>query len=294
MLFDRSGHDRACQHLLNGIDRAFLTEFASKTCYTHPAAALALHRSAAEADEVGAVLEGFLHLVGRAEAEALAARNNTAALVQSFVVVRLLAQLAAAIEDCAALGDAIRFRARGGLFARYLASKGGVAGDFFDAVRRGGELPELLGIPELVTLDAKGQDLADLTVDYEHLPRALREVAEIYRGQGLPRTWTDSDDGAAGQPDNVNIVIDVIAAGSPVPRVTLLEAYNKIKHRFAMFDDIARLGAEAGAEGYAVIYATYPRDPAHTQVLFANTATVARVSGEIAALFLKLDGLRFV
>lgn len=272
-------------------DRVFLREFASKTCYTHPLAALALHRAAVESDEMGIVAESFMHLVDRREAEAMATDNRTAALVQTFVVARLLAQLAAAIEDCAALGDAIRFRNRGGLFARYLSSKSAVAGDFFDEVRRGPALHELLVIPELTSLTVEGEERAALEHDYEHLPGALVQVADIYRGEGVSRTWAGDDADEGSPPDEVNIVIDVVAAGSPIPRVTLLEAYNKIKHRFAIFDDIGPLGSAAQAAGKAVVFATYPRDPDHAQRLIQNTATVARASGEMAALLLKLDEL---
>jgi hypothetical protein len=273
-------------------DRIFLKEFASKTCYTHPATALALHRSAVDADEIGIVVESFMHVVDRSEAETIAKRDGTGALVQTYVVARLLAQLAAAIEDCAALGDAIRFRDKRGLFARYLASKSGVAGDFFDEVRRGRSLPELLAIPALTALTVEGEDLDTFAQDYESLPHALREVADIYRGEGLPREWPDvgpSSDGKA--PDVVSIVIDLVPVGSAAPRVTLLEAYNKIKHRFAVIDDIATLGAAARATGKSVIFATYPRDPDHSERLFRNTVAVAQASGEMAALLLRLDEL---
>jgi hypothetical protein len=276
-------------------DRIFLTEFASKTCYTHPATALALYRAAVDADEIGIVVESFMHVVDRSEAETIAERSGTAALVQTYVVARLLAQLAAAIEDCAALGDAIRFRDRRGLFTRYLASKSAVAGDFFDDVRRGLSLAELLAIPDLSALTLVGEDLGTLARDYEILPRALRDVADIYRGEGVPREWTDLGPNSNGEaPDAVNIVIDVIPTGSAVPRVTLLEAYNKIKHRFAVIDDIAPLGAAARAAGESVIFATYPRDPSQGELLFRNTVAVAQASGEMAALLLKLDALAAV
>lgn len=275
-------------------DRIFLGEFASKTCYTHPVAAFALHRAAVEADEIGIVAESFMHLVDRPEAETIATGNRTGALVQTFVVARLLAQLAAAIEDCAALGDAIRFRDRGGLFARYLSSKSAVAGDFFDEVRRGPALHELLAIPKLATLTVEGDERAAIEHDYAQLPLALRQVADIYRGEGVPRAWAGDEAEDGSLPDVINIVVDLVPTGSPAPRVTLLEAYNKIKHRFAVFDDIAPFGSAAQAAGKAVVYATYPRDPDHGRRLIQNTATVARASGEMAALLLKLDELGVV
>jgi hypothetical protein len=43
-----------------------------------------------------------------------------------------------------------------------------------------------------------------------------------------------------------------------------------------------------------VIDTTYPRDPAYAQRLLTNTARVAKVAGEIAALVLRLDELGFI
>lgn len=273
-------------------DRVFLKEFTGRTCLTHPATALALHRAAADADEVGVVVESLMYVVERNEAEAIAEHARTGALVQTYVVARLLAQLAAAVEDCAALGHAIRFRDRGGLFVRYLTSQGGAAGDFFDEVRLGRSLPELLAIPELETLAVEGEDREFLTHDYARLPDTLRHISDFYREAGVPRAWpnagTSEDE---EEPDVVKIVIDLIPTGSPVPGVTLLEAYNKIKHRFAVMDEIAPLGAAARATGRSVVFATYPRHPDYAERLLLNTVAVAQASGEMAALLIRLDDL---
>ena len=75
-------------------DRVFLAEFATSICYTHPMTALALHRAAADADEVAITTESLMRGVDRPAAEARAATDRTAALVQRNVVAQLLAQLA--------------------------------------------------------------------------------------------------------------------------------------------------------------------------------------------------------
>ncbi len=181
---------------MNDEDRAFLSEYASKTCLTHPVAALALHRAAADAEEVAIVVESLIRKVDRMEAESMAKDRGTAALVQTFIVARLIAQLAAAVEDCGALADAIRFRARDGLFPRYLASKSGVAGGFFDVVRLRGPLSDLLAIPELDRVRVGAEDRKLLEEDYQNLPQALRQIADIYRGEGVPGEWSGaSEDG---------------------------------------------------------------------------------------------------
>lgn len=108
----------------------------------------------------------------------------------------------------------------------------------------------------------------------------------------MPRAWPESGPSSDGEePDVVKIVIGLGTIGSPPPRATLLEAYNKIKHRFAVVDDIGPLGAAARAAGKSVFFVTYPRDPEHAERLFLNTVAVAQASGEMAALLLKLDEL---
>lgn len=275
-------------------DRIFLAQYASSICLTHPIAALALHRAAVDAQEVAIVAESVMHLVDREAAEAKAIQGNTAALVQTHVVARLLAQLAAAIEDCGAIGDAIRHRDRTGLFRRYLVSAGGAVGNFWDLVLAPTPFTDLLALPAIESLSLSDEDQAALTYTYRELPRSLIEVAGIYRGKSAPGTWSASGLPSADEADVVKVVVDMMAAegtsGTPqFPGVSLPEAYNKIKHRFAVFDRIADFGAAVGAAGDSVIYATYPRDQGHAQILMSNTFTVARVSGEMAALALRLD-----
>lgn len=277
-------------------DRIFLTQYATSICLTHPIAALALHRAAVDAHEIGIVAESGMHWVGREAAEVKALEGNTAALVQTHVVARLLAQLAAAVEDCGAVGEAIRHRDRTGLFRRYLGSTGGAVGDFWDLVLAPTPFTELLALPALETLSLSDKEQVALAYTYRELPKSLTEVAGIYRGKSAPGRWSVSGSPSADEDDVVKVVVDVraVPGTSATPQaqgVSLPEAYNKIKHRFAVFDQILDFGAAVRATGDEVIYATYPRDEQHAQILVNNTFTVARVSGELAALTLKLDQL---
>ncbi len=279
-------------------DRVFLAEYASRTCLAHAAAALGLYRSAVDADEVAIVVESLVRRVDRPTAASMASERRTPALVQTYVVARLLAQLAAAIEDCAAMGCAIRYRDRGGLFRRYLRSKSAVAGDFWDLVRRGTSLPDLLSIPSLDQLTVDPKDRSLLEFDYANLPPALQQISNIYRGEGVPRPWAGDVQDGEDTPllDVVNIVVEVVSPEADgtirTPRVTLLEAYNKIKHRFAVIDDIATLGEAVRADGDSVVHATYPRAPEYAKRLLLNVVAVGQASGEMAALVLKLDEIR--
>jgi hypothetical protein len=281
---------------MRGEDRIFLAQYASSICLTHPIAALALHRAAVDAQEVAIVAESGMHLIDREAAETKAIEGNTAALVQTHIVARLMAQLAAAIEDCGAIGEAIRYRDRSGLFRRYLKSAGAAVGEFWDLVLAPTPFTDLLALPAIESLSLSDEDEAALTYTYRELPRSLVEVAGIYRGKGSPGALSASGSLSADEADVVKVVVDIVASDGTTgtaqfPGVSLPEVYNKIKHRFAVFDRIVDFGAAAWVTGDRVIYATYPRDPGHAQTLLNNIFTVARVSGEMAALALTLDQL---
>jgi hypothetical protein len=281
---------------LDDEDRAFLTEFAASICYAHPIAAIAFYRAAVDAEAVGVEAEFLMRAKGGVDARSAAVAGRTDALVQTHVVARLLAQLAAAIEDCGALGDAIRHRKKvDGIFRRYLRSQGGAVGDFWDLVLRPTPLPTLLGLPELDRATLGDEDRQAMTLDYDQLALALADVAGLYRGRSTQGTW--SGDETSADADVIHIVVDVMPGGSEpaaAASVSILEAYNKVKHRFALFDHVIPLAQAVGAKGDLAIVATYPRAPSYGERLLQNIANVAKVGGETAALVLRLDELDLI
>jgi hypothetical protein len=92
-------------------------------------------------------------------------------------------------------------------------------------------------------------------------------------------------------PDDVNILTSIVEEGADVTGATLVDAYNKIKHRFTVIDDLQRLGRALKEGGRRGAYVRYPRAPAKADVLFMNIMTVAAAAGEIAALVAWLDEL---
>jgi len=274
---------------LGAEDQIFLRDFVSFISYAHPIAAIALYRAAVEAVDVAIAAEVRMHPVALEVARQRVLEGNTAALVQSQVVARLLAQLAAAIEDCGALGDAIRHRKRAGVFRRYLKSHGGAIGSFWDLVVAGTSLPDLLAIPDLDTLGDIGR--ARLEVDYEQLALALHEIAGIYRGRSTPGEWAEPGAKVASL-DVISIVTDVIpraSGASALPAITLLDAYNKVKHRFAVVEHADALAEAVEASSGELVVGAYPRDPGQAAILVRNTVAVARAAGAMAALLLTLS-----
>jgi hypothetical protein len=269
-------------------DRLFLREYANFVCLSHPIAAIALRRAAVDATEVAVVAEGRTRRLDRAEAEKVAASGNTAALVQTYVVARLLAELAAAIEDLGALLDAVRYRDRLGILHRYLKSQPGQVADVWDLVLSGVSPTDLLRLPALEALAPEPP--AAIVSDYESLARSLPQIATMFR------TRTDAEPvlsgtGKTAPADDVAIVTTIVDAGSPVSGATLVDAYNKIKHRFTVIDDIALLGSALSRGGRMAAYVRYPRDPAKAEVLYQNVMTVAAAGGEVAALVLWIEEL---
>lgn len=250
--------------------------------------AIALRRAAVAASEVAVVAEGRTRRLDRAAAEEAATKGRTEALVQTYVVARLLAELASAIEDLGALLHAVRYRDRDGIFHRYLNSQPGQVADLWDLVLTGVPLETLLALPPLESFTPAPPPA--IVTDFEGLGAALPQVAEMFR----TRTNAEpvlSDPGAPGRLDDVNVVTAVLDAGSPATGATLTDAYNKIKHRFAVIDDMPRLGAALAVGGRQASYVRYPRDPAKAEVLYQNVMTVAAAGGEVAAVILWLDEL---
>jgi len=127
--------------------------------------------------------------IARVEAVARATTDRTAALVQTHVVARLLGQLAASIEDCGALGEAIRYRDRSGLFTRYLSSKAGAVGTFWDLVVASTPIMDLLALPDLSTISLSAEDRMELAASYDALSQALTDIAGLVRAMRAPEPW---------------------------------------------------------------------------------------------------------
>ena len=269
-------------------DRVFLREYANFVCLSHPIVAIALRNAAVDASEVAVVAEERTRRLDRPTAEDVAMRGRTDALVQTYVVARLLAELASAIEDLGALLDAVRYRDREGIFYRYLNSQPGQVAEFWDLVLTGTPLGPLLAMPPLESFTPEPPPA--IVADYEALGSALPQVAAMYRSR-TDAVPVLSDPGETGPSDDANIVTALVEPGSPTTGATLADAYNKIKHRFTVIDNMPRLGAALAVGGRRATYVRYPRDPAKADVLYQNIMTVAAAGGEVAAIILWLDEL---
>ena len=267
-------------------DRQFLQEFIQFSGMNHLVAAVALFRAGVHADATAAKVHELTDKVDADGALARAIELRTGVRVQSVLIGRLVAELTATIEDVAALGWAVRLR-RKGLFASYLHSSVGDAASFLD-LACGNPAPTLEGLlrlPPLAELEAHlaPDAYAAITHDQEMLPRALGQLGIAYRESGVPVAVTGS---GAAVPDQVHVVLDLLdataAPDAASPRVGVLPAsYNKLKHRFALIEDIDLFGS---LPGEPILYAHLGRDPATVGALVERIHFVARLGLEIAIL----------
>jgi hypothetical protein len=271
-------------------DRRFLQEFVQFSGMNHLVAGVALFRAGQDADATAAKLHELTDKVDPDGALARATELRTGVRVQSVLIGRLIAELAAAIEDVAALGWAIRFR-RKGLFATYLRSSVGDAAAFLDLALAdpAPTLGNLLRLPQLAEVESNlgPEAYAAIAHDYDVLPRALAELALAYRGSSVPVAATGS---GAAPADQVHVVLDLLdairapEAGSP-QRGVLPASYNKLKHRFTLIEDIDLFGS---LPGEPILYAHLGRDPAAVGALVERIHYVARLGLEIATLIAML------
>lgn len=90
--------------------------------------------------------------------------------------------------------------------------------------------------------------------------------------------------------DQVHVVLDLLdataAPGAASPRGGVLPAsYNKLKHRFALIEDIDLFGS---LPGEPILYAYLGRDPATVGALVERIHYVPRLGLEIATLIAML------
>jgi len=272
-------------------DRVFLHEFILRTCIAHPAAAVALYRASQDPEELAVAVESLMRSAEPDFARQIARASNTTATLRAQITAQLVAQLARAIEDCGALGDAIRFRHKGGLFRRYLSSRNDKVSEFLTSARGNAALPELLAIPALD--DVPHEVRASLGPYYESLPTALRALGDIHSAEGVPKPGGVSP-GDPGFEDGVVTIVTAVVSRSEdgqfhIPIATIADAYNKLKHRFAVVEDIRSLVQAVQGEGDSLVYAAYPTSVAFVERLVTGTVRVAQTSRLMAQLVLKLD-----
>jgi hypothetical protein len=275
---------------LSDRDRGFLRDYLQFGYLHHVVAAEALRSAYERAGDTAAAVRAQVERIDRQTAETMAADLNDGARVQTVVVARLLSEFVAACEDLGALLLAIRKRSRRGVMVEYLEATVSGASDMFDLVidRGGSELPTLLALPNLEALKGSLDPgaLEALEHDYGNLGDHLVTIGRQYRDPGGLGVATDVSEVPEDRVAVVLGVTDPGEAGSERRGGVLAQAHNKIKHRFAVIEDIELLGLAAGG---TMKFGHYPRDQRGVLLFVNNITQVALAGAELAALLITLD-----
>ncbi len=229
------------------------------------------------------------------EAEKKAKQQNEAARVQSIIIAKMIAEFVGAMEDLSAFCYAVKNRSGKGIFLKYLLSKGEVgqyAKDLVDNIDKEEDLSNILNIPRLEDLKKKVSDslYKDIEDSYKNLYCVIRTVAEMYRKTNKEEN-VFKEDGI--NKDVIYIITDAVSKESRnnnnqgiLPRV-----YNKIKHRFLVFDENFKEFLESiDQDGkISIDYAIYPRNPNAVGNMYNNIMAVSKCQCEIVSLLLLLD-----
>lgn len=287
---ERDGPGMTAGLSLRERDRLFLHEHVQFGLMHHVVVAEALRSAYERSDETATAMRVQIERTTAEEAARVASELNDGARVQTIVVARLLSEFAATIEDLGALMHAIRHRRRRGVLVEYLEASVPAVADMLDLLldRGASDFPGVLHLPDLAGLEGRlhPEAVAALRHDYENLGVHLVQVGAMYRETGPAGVTTTAADVPT---DQLAVVLAVEAPGEQVPerRGGLLpRVHNKLKHRFAVLEDISRF-EQAGGE---LTFAHYPRDPAHAKRLIHNITQVALLGAELASIVLAVEG----
>jgi hypothetical protein len=286
---------------VNPRDRAFLYELTQFTHKNHIASAY-IYRTRLNSPELledVAVFAGdqLRHYASREEAVADVRAHGEAKAIERIICAKIFAEFVSACEDLGALGDAIRNRARNGVFLRYMSSGTAEAASFFDHVLSYDVLNDpsmtvgtLLSLPDSAVLanSFSPEDYVEVQQSFRNQAINLYATAVMYRDRvgAQVRTATGSAPLPA-QADEMYILLDIRQAASASTQRGGIQAraFNKIKHRFMLTDqlnDYALVGAADTIE-YAVLR------PEVIDAFFESISAIAGTMAELAAFLLHLD-----
>lgn len=286
---------------MNTRDRAFLYELTQFTHKNHIASAY-IYRTrlnSVEQLEDVAVFAGdqLRHYASRDEAIKDVQIHGEAKAIERIICAKIFAEFVSACEDLGALGDAIRHRARNGVCLRYMASGTGEAASFFDHVLSYDVLNDpsvtmgtLLGLPDIAVLanSFSPEDYVEVQQSFRNQAINLYAAASMYRDRvGAQIRTAPGNALPTAQADEMYILLDIRPAGAASTQRGDIQAraFNKIKHRFMLTDqlnDYALVGTADTIE-YAVL------KPQAIDGFFESIAAIAGTMAELAAFFLHLD-----
>ena len=276
---------------MNNRDRAFLQDMHNFITFNRVATVEALYQGLCHLDKVTnrTISQVDSHLSEEAVVDQITSLNQEAR-IQSILIAKIFAEQMAGLEDLGAFGWTIRHRQNGGLFERYLESKTTAAADFFDLVLNSDEhttLDSLLCLPSVSDLQAQlpNKTMIGIKHDYDKYRKVFYEIAKKYRLIAEALELTKS---LAPLPDNWEHNINVIIGFSDPakPRHPYTDAFNKIKHRFMITEN---LPAYRDVADRPLQFSFLSQEPKSVEQFRQVASLTAQLMGELVALIFTLD-----
>ena len=228
-------------------DIVFLRDFVTFGYLHHGIAALAYLRAEGAAQEVASDLYMRTEGLSQHDAQQRVQAANDGSRVEKITAARLLSEFVAAQEDLGALCAAIYHRSGAGILRAYTHNDGRTINPFFDRVvaHVTDDLGTLLRLPPLteLVLTLPPERYAEVREAYTAYADNLRDVALKYRQiQRQATTFTTPTAAPAATLDDCNILLDMVEPGEQIGgqgKALATLAYNRIKHRFMVIDDLA-------------------------------------------------------
>jgi hypothetical protein len=220
--------------------------------------------------------------------------NHETSRFEKIFVAKIFGEMVATFEDLGALGHAIRNRADGGIFNQYLASRVEQVERFWRDIEQSRNnnphvtLDVLLNLPSVTDLQGQlPQDiLDDLAYSYTKRAEKLLGIGTFYR-----RTLTDLNrlDPHKALPDewkdHINVILGYEDPAKPARIVT--GAFNKIKHRFMVADDLPSYVDPTTID--ILEYVAIGQDPQYAAGLIQIAIESAKTMSEMGAIIMHLD-----
>jgi hypothetical protein len=281
--------------MLLEVDKAFLREFVSLPYMGKPVTAIGLYRAGCECNDTAVLVHKHVLLLGDDKALEKVQKEGDAPRVQIVVIAKLLAEFVGGLEDLGALCFAIKHRKKQSIFKRYVLSEtehGQFHKFIVDSINAGIELSEMLNIPHLDDIQRqfandqeKYKGFAQL---YQQSATQIIEAAKRYKGIG---TNVDNIMNPGEYAYVICDAIDTLKSQKEETRGILVRTYNKIKHRFLVFEDRESLlqAMETQDIGLELGWYMISRKPEDVWDLYNMTMGVSQCLFTVAGLMIVLE-----
>lgn len=280
--------------MLRKIDRIFLQQVHDFSCMGRPVTAIGLYDAGYAFDRTSMLLHKSINLLSDAKAIERAEQLNTGARVQRVVVVRLFAELMAGIEDLGSLCFAIKHRKNESIFKRYSLSEsehGTFLSEIFDCKKEKPlNLPSMLKIPEIGKLKGLPVDVyGDIEKAYNQIAKNIQGAAMLFKSKNVKTGKID------GRDDLVYVVYHTQDKNKPSDKLSKssirVKTYNKIKHRFLVFDtmDLLEKAIAEGDIGLEFDYIPFSYESKNVKDLCDFIMTISACMADIATVLLLLE-----